>query len=191
MDVKSVLITGADTAMKRALESAFAEAGCAVSCAGCPPDMFIYVIGQGAACGTGPLAGDMDLDALLREYEACALNLLREVHAALPLHEMGRGRRLCFVTSVASSVNLADEIDGGCGRMVSAACNMAVKILFNRLRSEGYTFRVYAAREEDEKEAAYAAAYFTRDRSNEPESPAHSDENRLVMRDRLEHEIPW
>ena len=42
-----------------------------------------------------------------------------------------------------------------------------------------------------DKAGEFAAEYFIRNRSNEPESYRHSDENRLVMRDWMGIEIPW
>ena len=42
-----------------------------------------------------------------------------------------------------------------------------------------------------ERAGEYAVEYFTRNRSNEPESYTHSDENRLVRRDWMNIEIPW
>ena len=77
--------------------------------------------------------------------------------------------------------------------MISAACNMAIRIMFNRLRPLGYTFRVFAAQDiNSPDEASYAAEYFITDRSLEEEEPnIRSDENRIVMRDMYEVEIPW
>lgn len=42
-----------------------------------------------------------------------------------------------------------------------------------------------------ERAGEYAVEYFARNRSNEPESYKHSDENRLVLRDWMNIEIPW
>lgn len=76
---------------------------------------------------------------------------------------------------------------------------MGVKILFNHLRPEGYTFRVYhpgwmrtymrgvkstQGDMEPEEAAAPALAYFLQD------LPA-TEEDRLVMRDWQGREWPW
>ena len=81
--------------------------------------------------------------------------------------------------------------------MSKTALNMAVKILFNHLRPEGYTFRVYhpgwmrtymsgvkntRADMEPEEAAAPALAYFLADLA---------DEGRLVLRDWRGREWPW
>ena len=56
-----------------------------------------------------------------------------------------------------------------------------------------YTFRMYCKdpAAAPERAGEYAVEYFTRNRSNEPESYKHSDENRLVLRDWMNIEIPW
>ena len=54
--------------------------------------------------------------------------------------------------------------------MVSAACNMAIRIMFNRLRPMGYTFRVFAAQDiNSPDEAKLCTEYFITDRSLEEE----------------------
>lgn len=70
---------------------------------------------------------------------------------------------------------------------------MAMNQLFNGLRPKGYTFRMYCKdpAAAPEREGEYAVEYFTRNRSNEPKSYKHSDENRLVLRDWMNIEIPW
>jgi NAD(P)-dependent dehydrogenase (short-subunit alcohol dehydrogenase family) len=52
-------------------------------------------------------------------------------------------KRLCFVSSEAGSIGrmTRDAWFGYC--MSKAALNMGVKILFNALHPDGYTFRVY------------------------------------------------
>jgi hypothetical protein len=81
--------------------------------------------------------------------------------------------------------------------MSKTALNMAVSMLFNRLRPEGYTFRLYhpgwmrsymggskntEADLEPEEAAVPAVTYFLRDRA---------DEDRLILRDWQGHEWPW
>jgi hypothetical protein len=69
---------------------------------------------------------------------------------------------------------------------------MAIKTTFNRLRPEGYTFRLYGVKNfGDSRECPAIADYCVWNRSQEEESPVHSDENRLVMRDKSEIEYPW
>lgn len=148
-----------------------------------PLDYFIYSIHP-------PLRKQQEYGELAKSYEETAVGLLREVEKALPYLEQGEQKRLCFLTSVQSSVNL-NRGDCGFEAMVSAACNMAIATLFNRLNPQGFTFRVMALEEFSPEEAGYAKDYFLRNRSLEEESARHSDEKRLVMRDRYETELPW
>ncbi len=82
-------------------------------------------------------------DAMRAAYEVNALGAARVVECFLPLLAHSTVKRLCFVSSEAGSVTASQrqEMFGYC--MSKAALNMYVKILFNRLRPAGYTFRLY------------------------------------------------
>jgi hypothetical protein len=139
-------------------------------------DLFVFVIDP-------PPCAPTDYEGLKAAYGSTAVLLLEKVSAALPRLEKGGAKRLCFVNKLSSSVNLAALMEGGFERMAAAACNMAIKTLFNRLRPLGYTFRLYGAADlAGEGECGYIAEYCLRNRSFEEESAQHSDENRLVMR---------
>lgn len=101
----------------------------------------------------------------------------------LPLMKAGR-RRLCFFSSEAGSISMLHRTgDGDTSYCVSKAMlNMTVRLMFNELRPEGYTFRVYhpgwvrsymsgkkADRGHYEPEESAAAAFrqFTQERSFE------------------------
>lgn len=86
--------------------------------------------------------------------------------------------------------------------MSKAALNMGVKLMFNRLRPEGYTFRVYhpgwirsymggTKNDDADLEPAEAArpalAHFLQDER----AGSHVDEDRLVMVDWQGEEWPW
>ena len=135
-----------------------------------------------------------------REYDVNSLGPLRVVGAFLPLADRGALKRLCFVSSEAGSVSRSRRtaMYGYC--MSKAALNMGISILFNHLRPEGYTFRVYHpgwmrsymggrknpdADMEPEEAAIPALAYFLGD------SQGELDEDRLVMRDWQGREWPW
>lgn len=111
----------------------------------------------------------------------------------LPPLEAGQGRRICCVTTVQSSNNAARDCADYPAHVSKAPLNMAMNQLFNGLRPKGYTFRMYCKdpAAAPERAGEYAVEYFTRNRSNEPESYKHSDENRLVLRDWMNIEIPW
>lgn len=134
-----------------------------------------------------------DYKMLQKAYDYNSLGPLRVMEAFLPLLAKGEGKRICVVTSAASSNNCTRGIDDYVGHVSKAPLNMAVNQLFNRLRPKGYTFRMYCkdSGAAEERAGEYAVEYFTRNRSNEPESYKHSDENRLVLRDWMSIELPW
>ena len=154
----------------------------------------------------GPIGEAQDYDEMHRMYNVNALGPLRVVEALLPLTDQSEKKRLCFVSSEAGSINRCTRTSwyGYC--MSKTALNMAIKILHNRLRPEGYTFRVYhpgwmrsymrgvkssSGDMEPEEAAVHALAYFLRSRTGDPHRRARNDEDRLVMRDWQGREWPW
>ncbi len=144
-----------------------------------------------------PIREPQDYAEMHRLFDINALGGLRLVESFISLMDRGGMKRLCFVSSEAGSI-------GGMKRtalfgytMSKAALNMGVKILFNSLRPDGYTFRVYhpgwvrsymsgkknmAAHLEPEEAAAYAIPFFLNDLP---------DEDRLRLVDYEGHEWPW
>jgi NAD(P)-dependent dehydrogenase (short-subunit alcohol dehydrogenase family) len=138
-----------------------------------------------------------DYAEMQRLYDVNALGPLRLAEAFLPLTDRSSMKRLCFVSSEAGSIARTGHTSWYGYTMSKAALNMAVHILFNHLRPEGYTFRLYhpgwirsymwgvKAAEGDlepDEAAAPALAYFL---------DAVIDEDRLVMRDWQGREWPW
>jgi NAD(P)-dependent dehydrogenase (short-subunit alcohol dehydrogenase family) len=140
---------------------------------------------------------------MTREYQVNALGPLRIVESFLPLLKKGASRRLCFVSSEAGSITASYRTAwfGYC--MSKAALNMAVRNLFNALRPQGFTFRLYhpgwvrsymsgeknlTATLEPEEAADYALPYFLA--GIETGGPV-VDEDRLVLRDYQGKEYPW
>ena len=138
-----------------------------------------------------------DYAEMHRLFDVNALGGLRLVEAFLPLMERGGMKRLCFVSSEAGSIGRAERTAwyGYC--MSKAALNMGVKILFNHLRPDGYTFRLYhpgwvrsymsgaknlQATLEPEEAAAMAIPFFLNDLA---------DEDRLRLIDYEGQEWPW
>lgn len=138
-----------------------------------------------------------DYDEMHRVYDVNALGPLRVVEAFLPLTDIGTLKRLCFVSSEAGSIERSRHVSwfGYC--MSKAALNMAVKILFNDLRPQGYTFRLYhpgwvrsymsgqkntQADLEPEEAAAYAIPFFLN---------PQPDEDCLALTDYLGQIWPW
>jgi len=189
--MKTVYISGADGSLSKGLAEYLTQKGYQIWKPGHPLDLFIYII-KPEVSNNKSIKEPLDYVYLLKEYENTALEMLKTVSETLPTFRDKEKARLCFINSIDSSINRANDFDGGYERIIKAACNMAIRTMFNRLRPMGYTFRVYAAYDmDDPNEAKYAAEYFLANRSFEKESYEHSDENRLVMRDKFEQEIPW
>lgn len=144
-----------------------------------------------------PIRQPQDYEKMHRLYDVNTLGPLRVVESFLPLTDQGSLKRLCFVSSEAGSISRAMRTEwfGYC--MSKAALNMQTKLLFNALRPEGYTFRVYHpgwirsymhgekntdADLEPEEAAARAIPFFLNQRD---------DEDRLVMVDHTGNEWPW
>lgn len=71
-----------------------------------------------------------------------AFGAIRMTEACLPIMERGE-KRLCFVSSEAGSITLAHR-KGDISYCVSKTClNMAVRLMFEGLRPQGYRFRLY------------------------------------------------
>jgi NAD(P)-dependent dehydrogenase (short-subunit alcohol dehydrogenase family) len=138
-----------------------------------------------------------DYAEMQRVYNVNALGPLRVVEAFLPLVARSEMKRLCFVSSEAGSIARSTRKAwyGYC--MSKAALNMQVKILYNHLRAEGYTFRVYhpgwlksymsgkknlEATFEPEESAAKAVPFFVE---------AQPDEDHLALVDNQGNEWPW
>ena len=136
----------------------------------------------------------------MRKCSGCwilnSLGPLRVVEAFLSLTDHGTMKRLVFVSSESGSIRKTTRKAwyGYC--MSKAALNMAVKNLFNLLRPDGYTFRLYhpgwlrtymngpkdmRAHMEANEAAVKAVRIFLRKRN----------EDRLALVDYLGHTMPW
>ncbi|MDF2538319.1 MAG: family NAD(P)-dependent oxidoreductase [Herbinix sp.] len=128
----------------------------------------------------------------VEKYEQIINKELLVIHHMLPLLDAGSMKRICYVNTADASINRCYDTKRHLSHIIGAARNMQATILMNRLQPEGYTFRIYACREEKRELAGcYAAEYFIEDRSLEPDNLKHSDECRLIMRDEEGREIPW
>jgi NAD(P)-dependent dehydrogenase (short-subunit alcohol dehydrogenase family) len=160
-------------------------------------DVLINDAGVNSPTSTRSIREAQDYAEMHRLYDINALGPLRVVEAFLPLTDRGSLKRLCFVSSEAGSIARSTRTAwfGYC--MSKAALNMGVKILFNSLHPEGYTFRVYhpgwirsymsgkkalEADLEPEEAAAKAIPIFLGKRE---------DEDRLVLVDYAGREWPW
>jgi NAD(P)-dependent dehydrogenase (short-subunit alcohol dehydrogenase family) len=187
-------------------ESSAAAAAQAVQAAAGRVDLLINNAGVSTLTKDRSIRDGQDYDEMQRLYDVNALGPLRVVTAFLPLTDRSPMKRLCFVSSEAGSINRCQREAWYAYCMSKAALNMGAKILFNLLRPEGYTFRVYhpgwmrtymngsknnAADLEPDGAALPAIAYFLRDRAYDPNKTGHTDEDRLVLRDYLGCEWPW
>lgn len=171
-------------------------AACAVGKSADRVDMVINNAGVTSSTSRRTIRENPDYDEMHRLYDTNALGPLRVVEAFLPLTDRGSMKRLCFVSSEAGSIDRSRRT-GWFGYCTSkAALNMSIKNLFNELRPEGYTFRVYhpgwmksymggqkneEASMEPEEAAIPALRFFRGDR----------DEDRLVLVDWRGEEWPW
>ena len=141
----------------------------------------------------------MDLESVWRLFNVNALGPLRLTNAVLPLMQGGL-KRLCYVSSEVSSINLMKfrHSDSFPYPMSKAAMNMGIRLLFNALYPIGYTFRLFhpgwmkfrlpdgsltdEGKFDPDFIGEYAAKYFEK---------SLYDENRLVMLDYNGYEWPF
>jgi NAD(P)-dependent dehydrogenase (short-subunit alcohol dehydrogenase family) len=160
-------------------------------------DLLVNNAGVASPTSNRSIRDGLDYAELHRLYDVNAAGPLRVVEAFLPLMDASSLKRLCFISSEAGSIERSQRTAwyGYC--MSKAALNMGVKNLFNHLRPEGYTFRVYhpgwvrsymggkkntQADMEPEEAAAKALPIFLE---------ALPDEDRLVMVDYQGNFWPW
>jgi NAD(P)-dependent dehydrogenase (short-subunit alcohol dehydrogenase family) len=138
-----------------------------------------------------------DYAEMQRLYNVNALGPLRITEAFLPLMDRGSLKRLCFISSEAGSIARSERTAefGYC--MSKAALNMAIKILFNDLSPNGYTFPAY--------HPGWIRSYMSGEKNMEatlePEEAAskaipillgkQDDEGRLVLIDDEMNQWPW
>jgi len=160
-------------------------------------DVLISNAGVSTTTSTCTIREHPDYNEMHRLYDVNALGALRAVETFLPLMDRGRLKRLCFVSSEAGSIGRAERTSwfGYC--MSKAALNMGVKILFNNLHPEGYTFRVY----HPGWIRSYMGGKKNREATFEPEEAAamairkfldtRDDEEHIMMVDYDGKEWPW
>lgn len=160
-------------------------------------DMLINNAGVYSETTSRTIREPLDDGEYIRLYNVNAVGPLRVVHAFLPLTDRGSVKRQCIVSSEAGSISRSYRKSTFNYCMSKSALNMGVSILFNHLRPEGYSFRLYhpgwirsymsgeknlEADLEPEEAAAKALPFFLNPRQ---------DEDRLVMVDFQGEEWPW
>ena len=111
------------------------------------------------------------------------------------LYYMVGKKRICFLSSSASSISMSGETAGFGRNMSKAALHQILTITKNGLIERGFTFRLFdplAGEYPAEKAAASAYVYFTRDRYFDNDADkSREDERNLLLRDAKGREIPW
>lgn len=139
----------------------------------------------------------LDYPSILATVSVNALGALRVVESFLPAISESELRRLCFISSEASSIAQSQRRSWFGYSMSKCALNMGVSILFNDLRPDRFSFRLYhpgwmqtlmkGTLDRDAlltpTEAADRALHYFLD--------AEVDEDRLVMRDYEGKDWPW
>ena len=77
-----------------------------------------------------------------RTFQVNALGAVRAIDCFLPLMQKG-DKRICTISSEAGIIALCSRDDRFVYCQSKAALNIALQMFFNKLRPEGYTFRVY------------------------------------------------
>lgn len=84
-----------------------------------------------------------DYPVMLNTININALGAVRMVEALLPLLDRGEDRKVCCISSEAGSIEKCWRVDETEYCMSKAALNMAMMVLYNRLKGDGYDFRLY------------------------------------------------
>ncbi len=154
------------------------------------------------ASGDGKVGSGRDYQAMLNVLSENVNGNLETVRAALPFMEKGEKKRIALLSDKASSVASSVKKEDYAYLMSQAALRMMEKILFNKLRKDGYTFRCYGLDKDNEKNTGDNTAqncsgitpadYFLMNFSYCVTEPAcHNEEDRFVMRDRRLLDIPF
>lgn len=111
------------------------------------------------------------------------------VEAMLPYLRLGK-KRLGLITSASTSIRDPKETRDYAFAMTQAGLHMLWKLYFNKLRPEGFTFRVFCPNPDGS--GISAGEYMHMDFCYDVrEEYIHSEENRIVMRDGHFREISW
>ena len=135
---KTLCIVPADVSSRASLEGA-AET---IRALGGELDLFVHNAANFGA-EMGEIRGALCVDHAVGPFDINALGAIRVAQAMLPLLKKEGLRRLCFVSSEAGSISIQARSHLSDYCMSKAALNMAVRLMFNRLRPEGYTFRLF------------------------------------------------
>ena len=190
-----VYISSLETPFARELAALFEKEGYAL-CAAPETGIEFYIdVTDEAVPGDDRRVGEgIDANAAAGAYRKNVCEPLERLSEALP-GMVGR-KRICFLNSARSSINLSTETTGYGHFMSRAALNLILVLSKNGLIEKGYTFRLFDPLEgtvPPEAAARSAMGYFTRDRfvDDEWDGLGRNDEENLIIRDALGREVPW
>jgi len=149
-----------------------------------------YLVVQATHRGENVQAlGQLDHQDISRVFDQAVNGTHELVEVALPFLRQGK-KRLGLITSAATSTREPKETKDFAFAMTQAGLHMLWKLYFNKLRPEGFTFRVFCPNEDGSGLSAgqYMHMDFCYDAREEY---IHSEENRIVMRDGSMREISW
>jgi NAD(P)-dependent dehydrogenase (short-subunit alcohol dehydrogenase family) len=186
-------ITFIPTDIKRAAEAVQKDSGFI--------DIYIDVTDESGSSDNFNVRTGINEQVIHDLYEANVTRPMALLEAFMPLLEAGGGKRLCYLTSSAASVNETRAVDGLGYKMAKAALHNFLQITRNALAPKGYTIRAFdpcqagncpCGREVPAQLSAQAALnYFTRRRGMERDDPNRDDEGNLVFRDAWGRQHSW
>lgn len=98
----------------------------------------------GISGSVGDITCIENMEKGLQIFKTNCLGPLSMVDIFMPLMKKEDARkRLCFVSSEAGSISVCHRQDGFIYPMSKTGLNMAVKLLFEDLKEQGFTFRLY------------------------------------------------
>lgn len=105
-------------------------------------DMVIHNAAGFGSREDNDIKGEFDFSGFALPVNINALGALRLVKAFLPLMETGM-KRLCFVSSEAGVVSVSHRNAISSYGMSKTALNITLRLMFQKLQPQGYTFRLY------------------------------------------------
>lgn len=135
---EQLYIVDLDVSDEKSVERAKSEIGKRVNCL----DVLISNAGiNGKLNGEVPMKSNYEY--MMQTYNVNSLGAVRLVEAFYQMMEVSEKKRMCFVSSEAGSIAQAWRDDNFNYCMSKAALNMYVKLIYNRLKPAGYSFRLY------------------------------------------------
>jgi len=126
------LDVGTDESVKKAVELVSATT-----------DKLDVLIGNAGVVGQHEHDELTNTEMMAQVYNVNAIGNVRIVERFLSLLKNGTTRKICFVSSEASSITHCERDSFHWYGMTKAALNRYAKVLFNRYRKEDFKFRLY------------------------------------------------